>query len=271
MTVSSLLLVVLIAIVGWVTAKNLPSLLDIILLRNKVSAGARYAVATLVQYVVVLVTILICLGTLGASASQLGWAATALSVGIGFGLQEIVANFVSGLILLFERPVRVGDTITLGTDMGTVTQIRIRATTIRDFDRKELLIPNRELITGRLLNWTLSDAVTRIVIPVGVAYGSDVEAAMRVLLDVAAEDGRILEDPAPSVLFEGFADSSLNLVLRAFVPQLSDRIPTMNDLRSTIHTRFAEAGITIPFPQRDVHLIPGPEVAKPGTEDEALD
>jgi potassium efflux system protein len=127
------------------------------------------------------VGILLVLGTLGVSWMHLQWMAAALSVGIGFGLQEIVANFVSGLIILFERPIRVGDTVTVGDTDGVVTKIRIRATTIRNWDRKELLVPNKEFVTGRLLNWSLSDPVTRIVLVVGVAYGSDVDRASAIM------------------------------------------------------------------------------------------
>ena len=254
-TLADTLVALLIGIVGYVLAKNLPSLIDIILLkRGKVSAGARYAITSVTKYAIVIVATLLVLGQLGASWSQLGWAGAALGVGIGFGLQEIVANFISGLILLAERPVRVGDLITVGDASGRVERIRIRATTIRDFEQKELLIPNKELITGRLLNWTLSDARTRILIQVGIAYGSDVDRAIEILLELAREDERVLEDPAPGVVFDDFGDNSLILALRVFVGTLDDRLPVMTDMRRNIHRRFAEAGIVIAFPQRDVHF-----------------
>ncbi len=256
-TLADALVALLIGIVGYVLANNLPSLEDIILLKQgKVSAGARYAITTVTKYAIVIVATLLVLGQLGASWSQLGWAAAALGVGIGFGLQEIVANFISGLILLAERPVRVGDLITVGDASGKVERIRIRATTIRDFEQKELLIPNKELITGRLLNWTLSDARTRILIQVGIAYGSDVDRAMEILLELAREDERVLEEPAPGVVFDEFGDNSLILAFRVFVGALDDRLPVMNDMRRKIHRRFAEEGIVIAFPQRDVHFKP---------------
>ena len=190
----------------------------------------------------------------------MGWAAAALGVGIGFGLQEIVANFISGLILLAERPVRVGDLITVGDASGRVERIRIRATTIRDFDQKELLIPNKELITGQLLNWTLSDARLRIVIQVGIAYGSDVDRAIEVLHELAREDKRVLEQPAPSVIFDQFGNNSLSLALRVFVGTIEDRWPVATDMHRNIHRRFAEEDIVIAFPQRDVHFKPGQPV-----------
>jgi potassium efflux system protein len=257
-TLANLLLAVLIGIGGYITAKNLPSLLDIILLkRGKVTAGGRYAVSTLSRYAIVTVATLLVLGALGASWGQMGWAVAALSVGIGFGLQEIVANFICGLILLFERPVRVGDVVTVGEASGTVTRIRIRATTIRDWEQKELVVPNKELITGRLLNWTLSDAVTRVLITVGVAYGSDVDRAMALLREVARENQRVLEEPMPLVTFEQFGDSSLSLNLRAYVGALSERLPAITELHGAIDQKFRAAGIVIAFPQRDVHLRSG--------------
>ena len=181
----------------------------------------------------------------------------ALGVGIGFGLQEIVANFISGLIILFERPIRVGDIVTIGDKDGAITKIRIRATTLRDWDGKELLVPNKEFITGRLLNWTLSDQQTRLVIPVGIAYGSNVELALRTLTDVVAGHPTVLKDPAPSVLFLGFGDNSLNMVARCWVSSIDDRMPTTSSLHAKIDAAFNEAGIVIAFPQRDVHLNTG--------------
>jgi potassium efflux system protein len=256
-TLADALVALLIGIIGYVLANNLPSLIDIILLKQgNVSAGARYAITTVTKYAIVIVTTLLVLGQLGASWSQMGWVAAALGVGIGFGLQEIVANFISGLILLAERPVRVGDLITVGDASGKVERIRIRATTIRDFEQKELLIPNKELITGQLLNWTLSDARTRILIQVGIAYGSDVDRAIEVLHELAREDERVLEEPAPGVVFDQFGDNSLSLAFRVFVGTLEDRLPVMTDMHRNIHRRFAEEGIVIAFPQRDVHFNP---------------
>jgi len=257
-TLADLLLAAIIGIGGYILAANLPSLIDIILLKHgSASAGGRYTVETLTRYSIVAFAVVLMLRPLGANASQLGWAAAALGVGIGFGLQEIVANFICGLILLFERPVRVGDVITVGDASGTVSKIRIRATTIRDWEQKELVIPNKELITGRLLNWTLSDEMTRLFISVGVAYGSDVDRAMTLIMEAAEQNDRVLADPEPKVHFEEFADSSLNLTLRAFVGALSDRLQATTELNNAIDQKFRAAGIAIAFPQRDVHLYTG--------------
>ena len=254
-TLADVIVALLIGLGGYVLSTNLPSLLNIIMLkRGGFSSGTRYAISTLVRYAIVILATLLVLGRLGASWSQLGWAAAALGVGIGFGLQEIVANFISGLILLAERPVRVGDLITVGDASGTVVRIRIRATTIRDFHSKELLIPNKELITGRLLNWTLSDTMIRIDIEVGIAYGSDVDRAIEILQELARNDRRVLVDPPPVVAFNKFGDSSLNLSLRIFVDAFADRVPVTTDMHRNIHRRFAEEGIVIAFPQMDVHF-----------------
>ena len=163
---------------------------------------------------------------IGIGWGNIQWLIAALGVGIGFGLQEIVANFISGLILLFERPIRVGDTVTVGDMSGVVSRIRIRATAITGWDRKELIVPNKEFVTGRLINWTLSDTVLRVSIPVGVAYGSDTKKAKERMLAVAKANEKVLHDPAPSVVFMGFGASSLDFDLRAFT-----RVDTM-DIRS---------------------------------------
>jgi potassium efflux system protein len=254
-TLADLGLAILIAVVTVVVAKSLPALLEIVLLqRLDVSAGSRYAVTNLSTYLIAAVGGLLAFNALGASWSQVQWLVAALSVGIGFGLQEIVANFISGLIILFERPIRVGDFVTVGNTDGVVTRIRIRATTIRNQDRKELLVPNKEFITGRLLNWSLSDPTIRILLSVGVAYGSDVRRAMTLLIEAAEENQSVLAEPEPSVIFETFGDNALNLLLRCFVESVDLRFPTISELNQAIKDKFEQAGIVIAFPQRDVHL-----------------
>ena len=254
-TLASIGLALIYAIGTGVLAKRLPAVLEIILLyRLDMSSGSRYTVTTLSTYAIITVGILLVFNTIGAQWSQLQWLVAALGVGIGFGLQEIVANFISGLIILFERPIRVGDLVTVGDTDGFVTRIQIRATTIRNWDNKELLVPNKEFITGRLLNWSLSDQVTRIVITVGVAYGSDVDKAHELMLEAASEHQRVLDNPAPSVTFTSFGDNSLVLGLRVFVDAIDYRIPTMTELHKAINSKFNEAGIVIAFPQRDMHL-----------------
>ncbi len=254
-SLADLFLAVLVVIVTVVATRHFPALLEIILLRRfSTTSGGRYAATTLSRYFIAAVGILFALSIVGASWSQVQWLAAALSVGIGFGLQEIVANFISGIIILFERPIRVGDVVTIGEADGVVTRIQIRATTIRTWDGQELLVPNKEFITGRLLNWSLSDQTTRIKIPVGIAYGSDVQKAMALLYEAADENESVLREPGPSVIFESFGDNTLNLVLRCFVGAQDDRMPTLTALHEAIDRKFNEAGIVIAFPQRDVHL-----------------
>jgi potassium efflux system protein len=238
-----------------VAARNLPGFLHMVLLqRLQLDAGSRYAITSVVQYVLALVAILTAFNTVGMRWAHIQWLAAAMTVGLGFGLQEIVANFVSGLILLFERPIRVGDTVTLGQISGVVSQIRIRATTITDWDRKELIVPNKEFITGQLINWTRSDDILRVVVQVGIAYGSDVDLAEKLLLEIASECRTVRNDPPATVLFDSFGDNALGFTLRVFVSHISDMWVTKHALHRAIDRRFREAGIAIAFPQRDLHI-----------------
>jgi potassium efflux system protein len=251
-------IVVLVTLMIGVTiyaARKLPALVELVLRsRLDVSAGTRYTVSTLLNYIILGVGILVALSKLGLDWSKLQWLVAALGVGIGFGLQEIVANFICGLIILFERPISVGDIITVGDQDGVVTRIRIRATTIRDWDNKELVIPNKEIITGRLLNWSLTDTRLRLTVPVGLAYGSDAVLALKILAETVADDERILKDPAPSIVFSDFGESSLNMVCRFYIDSVDNMWPVKTALHLEIYRRFEEAGIVISFPQRDVHL-----------------
>jgi potassium efflux system protein len=254
-TVTNVGLAILIGIITLTTTRHFPSLFEIILLRYlDMTAGARYTAITLSRYGIGIVGMLSIIDILGFSWHQIQWLVAALGVGIGFGLQEIVANFISGLIILFERPIRVGDVVTIGDTDGVVTRIRMRATTIRDYDRKELLVPNKEFISGRLLNWSLSDPVTRIMIPVGLAYGSDVQKAMALMVEAAKENSMVLGDPKPVTTFDSFGDNALLLNLRCFIGSMDYRIPAQSDLHKAIDQKFREAGISMAFPQRDVHL-----------------
>jgi potassium efflux system protein len=254
-SVADMGLVLLILIIALVAGKNLPALIEILLLQApSVTAGTRYAIRTLLSYAITAIAFLTAFGTLGLSWSQVQWLVAALSVGIGFGLQEIVANFISGLIILFERPVRVGDVVTIGDTTGTVTRIEIRATTIRNWDRQELIVPNKEFITGRLLNWTLTDQLNRITITVGVDYGTDPALALSLLSATAAANPRILKDPAPLVTFESFGDNALMLVLRCFLDAVDARLAVTTEMHLAIERAFREHGIGFAFPQREIHL-----------------
>ncbi len=254
-SLADLVVAILIATATLVLARNIPGLLEIsILQRLPMDAGARFATTSLARYSITIIGLMVAFAAIGVTWSSVQWLAAAITVGLGFGLQEIFANFVSGIIILFERPVRVGDTVTVGQTSGTVTRIRIRATTITDWDRKELLIPNKEFVTGQIVNWTLTDTTMRIVIPVGVAYGSDTRLAREILLRIATENERVLDDPKPRALFLGFGDSTLNLDLRVYIASLDDLLATKDELHTAIDEEFKKAGIEIAFPQRDIHI-----------------
>ena len=191
---------------------------------------------------------------LGFGWSKLQWMAAGLSVGLGFGLQAIFANFFSGLIMLFERPVRIGDVITLGEFSGTINRIRMRATTITDFDNREIIVPNQMFVTERLINWTLSSTVVRFSFDVGVSYHADPRVVRETLLEILHADRRVMKEPPPNVLFREFGASSLNMRCFAHVEDVSVRLQVQNDLHMRITEVFREKGIEIAYPQMDLHV-----------------
>ena len=245
----------LLGFLGYVAIQRIPSLLEVVLRqRVQLATGTTYAMVTLFRYTLIAIVAITVIATLGGRWSQIQWAVAGLGVGIGFGLQEVVANFICGLIILFEQPIRVGDVVTVGETSGTVTRIRMRATTIRDWDRFELLVPNKEFVTGRLLNWSLSDALNRITIKVGVAYGTNLREAMDIALDVAKQHPEVVDDPGAFITFDDFGDNSLLLVLRCYLNSVDNRLTVSSQLRTEINDRYNAAGIVVAFPQRDVHL-----------------
>ena len=230
-------------------------LMENVLGSREMDTGARLSIVRLIHYALVLVGFLLALSALGFELKNVTIIGGALGVGIGFGMQAIVNNFVSGLILLFERPIKVGDVIQLSDgQQGRVTNLGLRATTVQTFDRAEIVVPNADLIANQVTNWTLGDRGMRLSIPVGVAYGSDVETVMRELLAAAMENDRVLKDPRPVVLFLNFGDSSLDFQLRVWIADFGDRRIIQSDLIRDIDRRFRAEGIEIPFPQRDLHL-----------------
>ena len=254
-TLGELTATMLVLLFSWVAIRNIPGLLEIAVLQHlPLDATTRYAITTVVRYWLTVVGVGYGLSTVGIGWAQVQWLAAGVSVGLGFGLQEVFANFVSGVILLFERPLRAGDVITIGDTTGTVVRINTRATTVRDWDHRELVVPNKEFITGRLLNWTLTDQVNRIVLTVGVAYGSDVEKVRRIIHEVLKGCDALLSDPAPSVIFDELGDSALCFTVRAYLPDMSNRLSTTDSLYESLYNRLNSEGIEIPFPQRDVHL-----------------
>lgn len=254
-TLADLLLAFLVAAGTVLAVKNLPGTLEVTLLsRMNLEPGSGYAITTITTYLLVLLGIVICLAVVGVQWSKLQWLVAALGVGLGFGLQEIVANFVSGIILLFERPIRVGDTVTIDGITGTVHRIRIRATTLVDWDRKEQIIPNKTFVTQDLTNWTLSDPITRVILRVGVAYGSDVDKVQAILTDVALTNERVIDDPIPEVFCVGLADSSMNFEVRVYVKDPIDIMPLSHEIHASITKALGDAEINIPFPQQDIYI-----------------
>ena len=261
--IALVLFAVLMAIGGWVK-KNMERQW---LKGMPIERGAREALVAISGYAMIAIAAIVSLSLAGLDFSKIALIAGALSVGIGFGLQNIVNNFISGLILLFERPIRTGDWIVVGNTEGYVKRIRIRSTQIQTFDRADVIVPNSELISQQVTNWVLSNPVGRIVVPVGVAYGSDVQQVREILERVANEHPDIIRDaraPAPYVLFRGFGDSSLDFELRAYVVDIDRRLRVISDINFAIDAAFREAGIEIPFPQRDVHVRSLPD--SPGAD-----
>jgi potassium efflux system protein len=222
--------------------------------KSKVEPGVGLSISKLIQYSLILVGFLLALGALGFTLTKITILGGAIGIGVGFGLQAIVNNFASGIILLFERPIRVGDMIQLVDLHCTVKKIGLRATVVASRDDADIVIPNSDLITNQVTNWTLSERRMRLRLPVGVAYGSDVPLVMGLLKEIAESNLSVLSDPPSSVLFLEFGDSSLNFELRVWIRDFIDRYRIQSELNQEIDRRFRSEGIQIPFPQRDLHV-----------------
>ena len=245
-TVSNVMVALAIVVITFIAARNLPGLLEITALhRLRIEAGTRYAISAVSRYVIAIVGLIFAFRSIGFDWNQVQWIVAALGVGVGFGLQEIVANFISGLIILFERPVRVGDTVTIGNLTGTVSRIHIRATSMTDGENREIIIPNKSLITEKVINWTLTDSITRVTLKIGIAYGTDTLRAQMAILDAVKATPQVLDSPAPSVFFIGFGASALEFEVRAFVLQLAHRSTVINDLHVAIERALREKEIAM--------------------------
>lgn len=257
---------------SWLLARLITYTLDEeIFPRVRFAHGVPFALTTFSRYGILVLGFIAAIGVLGVPLDRLTIVISALGVGIGFGLQNIVNNFVSGVILLFERPIRVGDLIELEGLFGHVSSIGIRASKVRTFDGSDVIVPNGDLISARVTNWTLADKKRRIDFPVGVAYGTDPARVLEILLQVAKEHPEVLEDPEPEALFRSFGDSSLDFALRCWTESDRGLLPVQSDLAVAINAALAEAGIEIPFPQRDLHLRsvdPAIRSARPAREGE---
>jgi small-conductance mechanosensitive channel len=222
--------------------------------RTELRRGIPFAISSTLHYAILLLGFFLAAGAAGFHFDRLALLVGAFGVGIGFGLQNVVNNFVSGLILLFERPVNVGDTVQMGDLLGEVKRIGIRSSTVRTWEGAEVIVPNANFISDQVTNWTLSDRQRRIDLPVGVVYGTDAERVLALLLDVARSHPRVLSEPAPSALFVGFGDSSLDFQLRAWTDRFEDHLRMRSELAVAVQRALREAGIAVPFPQRDLHV-----------------
>jgi small-conductance mechanosensitive channel len=234
--------------------------------RTGVEIGARYAMLTVLRYGAVVLIVLFVMGAFGVGTSTLAVFAGGATVGLAFGLKDIFSNFFSGLIMLLERPVRVGDTVEVSGTKGKIEAIRLRGTTIRTFDGPTVIIPNTHMIGERLTNLSYGLETVRMQINVGVSYGSDPAEVQKVLLDIARADPRVIHDPEPVVRFDNFGDSSLDFVVRVWTRELAERWALVSEMREKIFQAFADAKIEIPFPQRDLHIRSDDTRAGPSAE-----
>jgi len=237
-----------------IVVRNIAALIEILIFRGKkFHPGTRHAYELISKYILAGIGFFLGLKFLGIGWAQFQYLAAAMTLGISFGLKDIFANFISGIIILIERPIRLGDSVTVAGSNGTVTRIRIRSTTITDFDRHELIVPNQAFLTEKIVNWSLSDQIIRIVVDIGIGYSSNAAEAETILLQIAKDNSMVLDTPKPSVIFVGFGADSLDFKLRSYV-NLSDQMTAQHKIRHEINNRFKEAGIEIPFAQRDIHI-----------------
>lgn len=254
-TLGAALLAIAVGVVTALAGRNLPGFLEITVLRRlSLDAGSRYAMATLFQYAIVIIGLLIAVNLIGLRWSSIQWLVAAIGVGLGFGLQQIFANFISGILILFERPVRVGDTVTVGTLTGTVSRIRIRATTITDWDNKEVVIPNQTFITETVINWTLTDDITRLILRFCVALDSDGDLVERLMHEAIDAEPVALDNPPPSVFMVGYDDSAIIYEARVFYHDLYYLLPLQHAIYRRVHEAFKANGVKIVYPQHDLHL-----------------
>ncbi len=229
-------------------------LLSKVLARTQLGGGTQYSLSRIAQYSTLIIGVIIAFQIIGIDLSGLFVFFGFLSVGIGFGLQNITSNFISGLILLFEQHIKVGDRVTVGETEGDVTEINIRSTTVRSRNNIAIIVPNSDFISGTVVNWSHGDPKVRLEIPVGVSYNSDLETVLRSLKEVAEETPSVLSDPAPQVLFESFGDSSWDMNLRVWINDPKGNRLVRSDLNCAIVHKFRKREIEIPFPQRDLHF-----------------
>ncbi len=227
---------------------------DRILKKFHLEDGVRYTLRRLTEYTLHLVGVIVAFQFVGIDLSGLAVVFGLLSVGIGFGLQNVTANFVAGLVLLFERPIKIGDRVTVGDVEGDVEEISMRATRVRTLNNISIIVPNSQFTSSNIVNWSYGDLRVRLDIDVGVSYGSDLDLVLKSLREVALESPKVLKDPAPDVLLQEFGDSSWKMKLRLWIDNPKGHHQIRSDVNCAIVRKFREKGIEIPFPQRDLHV-----------------
>jgi len=252
-TLVSLLLFVLVLVVTLGLSRYLRSLVD----RrwgDRMEQGMGHTVKRLIHYGIIVLGVFVAFNVIGINLSSLAIVAGGVGVGIGFGLQNLASNFISGLILMIERPIRVGDAVTVNDQFGFVEEIALRSSRVVTLDNVQLIIPNTDFITGTVTNWSRGDEKIRVRCSIGVSYDADVHRVMEVLQAIAAGHDRVLENPEPGVVLEEYGDSSINFELRFWIPHPRLRARVLHEVNVAIRDRFQEEDVEIPFPQRDLHL-----------------
>jgi small-conductance mechanosensitive channel len=254
-TPASLIIFTLIVLASvFVTRVFTRVLLDRLLKKFNIKQGIRYTLRRLTEYTLIIVGIVIAFQFIGIDLGGLAVIFGLLSVGIGFGLQSVTSNFVAGLVLLFERPIKIGDRITVGEVEGDVEEISMRATRVRTLNNISIIVPNSQFVSSNIVNWSYGDLRVRLDIDVGVSYGSDLDVVLASLKEVALEHPAVLKDPGPDVLLREFGDSSWNMRLRAWIDNPQGHHVIRSEINCAIVRKFREKGVEIPFPQRDLHL-----------------
>lgn len=241
--------------ITYVLVKNIAGILEVTFFsRMKLSKGTPHTITAVLTYFIVTFGSISAFTSLGISWSKIQWIFTALSVGLGFGVREIFGSFVSGTILLFERPIRVGDKVTVGNFSGVISKIRLRSTTLIDDENKEVVLPNQAFVTDRFINWTLNNTITRLQILMKISSSSDLTLARQLVLQAVEEAPKVLKEPSSSLNLVGFSDGAIEHELNVYVPELDDRSETRNFLYQRIDELFKQNNIHIAFKQIDVHL-----------------